>query len=232
MVRDVLSPDDFVTVWTFSTEEKMTQLYYMTRASNIQLDVLQAKVHASGCTRLYDNCVRALDSMRKSDDVKDCHGNTILRQLVVFTDGCDNQSAAGGLDRMVQELRAPDMPNFNFTMLAVGSDGKVEGEKLQARLAVSKRCKVIITESATPDEIGRAFGKAQACLRQAKQELIETLTVVSHSSNAQPTMGRVLESGFAMMSLNGGGGQQRGLPSSGSPSRHRRSASASRNRHR
>lgn len=67
-------------------------------------------------------------------------GNTILRQLVVFTDGCDNKSDCmknlktyptaielqAALNNMMNVLNSagPQLPRFYFTLIAVDEDGE------------------------------------------------------------------------------------------------------------
>ncbi|KXZ50737.1 hypothetical protein GPECTOR_15g422 [Gonium pectorale] len=236
MCRDVLEPNDLVTVWLFSAELKLEQLYYKTRAGAISPDALQARVKAGGCTMLYDNTARAIECMAKDGDVRDARGNTILRNLVVFTDGADNKSAEGGLAAMVARVRAPGVANFHFTCLAVGKEAAEEGDKLREALKGCRHAKVIMTATASKEDIAGAFGKAQACLRAAKTVLVEQLQIQCRSSNpAESVLGRALVSGVAGLTLGSGGSGgaiMMSAASSGGGGRASRSATPSRGRSR
>lgn len=153
----------------------------------------EARGLVGGGTNLYDSAGTALSSMRKTESgvVRDDKGNTVLRFMVVFTDGEDTGSAVT-LQGMVQDVADPGFENFQFVGLVAGANS--EAMKMQSAFLQVRHAHVLSATDCSNNSIHAVFGKADKQMREARRVLVEELRIVlvNNNRNAQPQLGKMV----------------------------------------
>lgn len=170
-----------------------------------------------GGTALYDSTSKALASMKLTQErIKDAKGNisatdasgsTILRTLVVFTDGEDG-SRLKKIPDLVTELARPGFGNFHYVCLVAGADGAAA--TLSTAFANVCHAKIIQVSDCSSESITKVFGAADKQMRKVKTKLVEELklVIINKNKNAKPGMGEVLAHVAERMTS----GRQGGIP--------------------
>ncbi|KAF5840294.1 hypothetical protein DUNSADRAFT_17263 [Dunaliella salina] len=177
MCKEVLEDDDRCTVSFF--DERYRQVFHNTKVSTLKFQRARLEGEADklgGVTALYDSTMKVLASMQATKEQKDAHGNTVLNNLVVFTDGGDNSSKDNSLRQMIAALMQPGLSNFHATIIAVGgADAMQEAEGMRTEVAKFKNKTHV--QVITADSIVSAFRAANRRAKQVKQELVERIVV-------------------------------------------------------
>lgn len=165
-----------------------------------------------GGTALYDSTSTALNVMKATQalnkDAKgnisatDASGSTILRTIVVFTDGEDLHSRKTTLPTLVQEFAKPGFGNFHYVCLVAGADQAAA----QQKLAFENVChaKIIPVSDCSSESIKKVFGEADKQMQKVKSKLVEELklVIINKSKNAKPVMAEAL--GHVSQQMNSG----------------------------
>lgn len=165
-------------------------------------------------TKLYDCTSKGLTSMKGSEgNNKDANGNTsatdgdkktILRTMMVFTDGADSGSSMK-LSEMVLELAHPGFGNFHYMCLVAGSDRSAD--ELMTAFKGVQHAKIIKVTDCSNTSIAAVFGAADKRIREFKKTLVERMVIELNNSskNAVPCMARVLQQVGRELSNSSGG---------------------------
>ncbi|KAF5843314.1 hypothetical protein DUNSADRAFT_116, partial [Dunaliella salina] len=205
MCREVLEDDDRCTVSYF--DSKYRQVFFNTKVATLKGQRTRLEDEANkmqGCTALYDSTMRILASLQATKEQKDIHGNTVLNNLVIFTDGGDNESKDFNLSQMMAALMQPGLSNFHATIIAVGgADAMRQADALRSEVAQFRNKNHV--QVITADSIVSAFRAANRRTKEKKQELVERLVIDLRQKGGKNVPQPALE-GFLGSMFGGGKG--------------------------
>ena len=113
-----------------------------------------------GSTRLWDAVLSAMNDIKGMKRDKDVHVD-----LVVITDGDDNESGRGSVARLEAAMGKPGNSNFHAIFLACCGADVADMQRIQKG---KKHVRVFEEKSSDPEAIARAFGRAQTVLLERR----------------------------------------------------------------
>ena len=166
---EVLGVHDRMSVWIFS--DVAERILPMTKKSDVDIDDVLRRIALGSITALFDAVDAAMNDMEGASD------RTL--QLVVLTDGEDNNSKRVSQAALTTRIQKPGLANFHLIAVAVGVEAETNLAPLCA--CAPRHCNLIKVDNGAAG-IKKAFGDCVKTIREVRQRVhteVKTQKVVS-----------------------------------------------------